>query len=170
VHPSANALILAAAAVAASHAAQSISDVELQRFIFGGRFPLGCSDATVAANAYRARATTDPLRLHDVAQTYRACATGPYGLGSDAVRNHANFNAAAALLLAARYEAAPEATRDATAAQTLAREIAGYARPSGPRTPRYDNNAPSPYRTDAGRIARDAAAILNVTTSAGTAQ
>jgi hypothetical protein len=169
MHQAANALLLAAVTAVASHGGQHISDGELQRFIYSGRFPIGCSEATVAANAYRANPITDPARLHRLAQTFRACATSPYGLNSDAVRNHANFNTAAALLLAARSEQPAEVVRDATAAQTLAHSIVSYARPSGARTPRYDTYDPSPYRTDAGRIARDAAAMLSSAVPVGAA-
>jgi hypothetical protein len=153
--------VLTTAPITASHAPQRIAESELQRFVDSGRFPVGCSEATLVSNQLRSSPTTDPSRLHDAANVFHACATGPYGANSDALHNQANFRASAALLLAARYEPPADSARDASAAKVLADRIAAYERPTGARTPRYDNYDPSPYRTDAGRIARDAAALIS---------
>ncbi len=152
-------LLVTALATASVHPNQRISDGELQRFTYAQRFPLGCQDATLTANRLRAKPTTDPSQLLEVANTYRACANGPYGQGSNALANKANFAAAAALLLASRYDTPGNARDEAAAARALADAIADYRRPESVRTPAF-NNDPSPYRTDAGRIARDAAALL----------
>jgi hypothetical protein len=145
--------------VAAAGTSQSISEGELQRMVTTGRYPIGCQDATLASKGLRAKPTTDPATLHGAVKAFRACATGPYGAGSSALRNQANFNASAALLLAARHEADAAAMTDAQNARTLAQAIVEYRRPDNLRTPGL-NNDPSAYRTDAGRIARDAAALL----------
>jgi len=154
-----NAVVAVTIVISAVPANQAISQGELQRFTSIGRYPLGCNDATLAANGLRAKPTTDPALLHEAARVYRACATGDYGTGSSTLRNQANFNAAAALLLAARHEAATDALRDARASKALADVIAGYTHPRSVQTPAL-NDDPSIYRTDAGRIARDAAALL----------
>ena len=146
-------------ATTALHANQSISDGELQRFTYSGRFPLGCQEATLAANGLRAKPSSDPARLHEAARVFHACAVGPYGVGSDRLRNQANFSAAAALLLAARYDQPVTAVRDATDAKTLAQAIVDFRRPRSVQTPGL-NNDPSAFRTDAGRIVRDATALL----------
>ncbi len=155
-----NALALAVIVTAAGPPAnQSIPEGELQRFTYVGRYPLGCQEATVTANQLRAKPTTDIARLHAAAQTYHACATSAYGAGSSTLRNQAYFNTAAALLLAARNEAPGPAKIDATDARTLAQGIVDYRRPRSVSSPGLDND-PSVWRTDAGRIARDASALL----------
>jgi hypothetical protein len=153
------ALTLTTFITAAAGAGQHVSDGELQRFIAKTRFPIGCQDAAVASNTLRAKPTTDPARLHDAATTYRACATGPYGTGASSLANQANFAAAAALLLASRYEPPAAARNDARAAGVLAQAIVDYRRPRSVATPAL-NDDPSIYRTDAGRIARDAASLI----------
>jgi hypothetical protein len=151
------ALVLTLQVAAAT--SQSISEGELQRMVTTGSYPIGCQDATLASKRLRGNPTTDPAALHDAAKAYHACASGPYGAGSSALRNQANFNTAAALLLAARHEADAAAKSDAQTARTLAQAIVDYRRPDNVRTPGL-NNDPSAYRTDAGRIARDASALL----------
>ncbi len=161
-------LTLAAGITAAPGAAnQRVSDGQLLRFVYEGNYPIGCQDAALATYALRAKPTTDPAQLHADAERFRTCALGPYGQGSDALRNRANFAAASALLLASRYEPAADAVRDAAAAQTLAEQIVGYRRPDGVREPSR-NNDPSPLRTDAGRVARDAGALLASAGNGGT--
>jgi hypothetical protein len=144
--------------VAAAGTSQSISEGELARMATTGSYPIGCQEAALASRGLRAKPTTDPATLHGAVKAYRACAIGPYGAGSSALRNQANFNASAALLLAARHELNVTATSDAQAAGALAQAIVAYRRPDNPRTPGL-NDDPSIYRTDAGRIARDAAAL-----------
>jgi hypothetical protein len=152
-------VLVAVLATAPAHANQSISDGELARFTYAQQFPLGCQEAAYTSNRLRAKPTTDPATLHEAANTFLACAASPYGEGSSALFNRATFAAAAAFLLASRNEAAPQAARDASLARQLAASIVDYRRPNSVRTPAL-NNDPSPYRTDAGRIVRDATSLL----------
>jgi hypothetical protein len=150
--------LVATLAATAPNAPQNISNGELQRMASSGQYPVACNDAQIAANGLRSKATLD--KLHAAAKAFRACALSPYGIGSNALANQANFAAAAALLLAARNdEDVINGSRDARMAATLAETIVAYRRPSSATGPSR-NNDPSPYRTDAGRIVRDANALL----------
>jgi hypothetical protein len=156
--------LLGAMLAAAAH--QSVSDGQLQRWIARGGFPIGCGDATQVANGMRVKPTTDPVALRNAAKTFRACATGPYGLHSSALANASNFAAAAALLLAARYEPAPQQSdADAKGAKALAQTIIDYTRPPNAYAPRA-NPDPSPLITDAGQIKTDATALLGTRATA----
>jgi hypothetical protein len=136
---------------------QAISDGELQRMASAGQYPVACNDAQLAANALRSKPTVE--KLHAAATAFGACAKSPYGIGSNALANQANFAASAALLLAARNEPPAAAANDARAAAELAQTIIVYRRPSNATGPTR-NNDPSPHLTDAGRIERDANALL----------
>jgi hypothetical protein len=153
------ALAISMVAALVPTANQKIADSELQRFITQGHYPSGCSESTLAANGLKTAPTTDPAKLRLAAGTFHACATSPYGISSYALRNKANFSAAAALLLAARYDDPASAKKEASAAKSLAEGIITFTRPSGARGKALDPD-PSPYITDAGRIKRDADALL----------
>jgi hypothetical protein len=148
--------LIAALAPAAN---QKIADSELQRFITQGRYPSGCSESTIAANTLKAKPTTDAAQLRLAAGTFHACATSPYGVASFSLRNAANFSAAAALLLAARHDDPASARKEAESARTLAQSIVTFTNPSG-ASGKSRPPDPSPYITDAGRISRDADALI----------
>jgi len=148
-----------AAVVAAGTVPQHISPDELARLAYDARFPIGCGGATLAANGLRAKPTTDPARLREAAQAFRDCATGPYGLGSNRIAIQSNFSAAAVLLIAARNEPPATARADAAEARALTQSIIAFRQPPGARGPLRDPD-PSPLITDAGRINRDATALL----------
>jgi hypothetical protein len=148
-----------AVVVAAGPASQHISESELARLASSGKFPVACGDATLAANGLRVKPSIDPDRLRGAAQAFRDCATGPYGLHSNRLALQSNFNAAAALLIAARHEAPASARADAAEARALTQSIIDFRQPAGARGPLRDPD-PSPLITDAGRINRDATALL----------
>ena len=154
------AVVIAATLSPGAAATQHVSDGELQRFLWQVRFPSGCGDATVTAKTLRARPTTDPATLRAAAATYRACATGPYGVGSNPLANEANFASSAASLLAARHASPAAARADASAARDVSKIVVDYRRPSGPRGPNRGVDL-SQFITDAGRINRDAVALLS---------
>jgi hypothetical protein len=147
--------------LALAHPAQSVSDTELQRFVSRSRFPLGCGDARLAADAMRAHPTTDAATLAADARAFQACAASPYGTQSFALTNVSNFATAAAALLAARYAQAPaEARHDAQEAADATQTIVDFRWPAeGPGVRNVGGN-PSPFITDAGRIRHDALALL----------
>jgi hypothetical protein len=148
--------------LALAQPAQSVSDTELQRFVSRTHFPLGCGDARLAVDAMRAHPTTDPAALDADVRAFQSCAAGPYGTRSFALTNVSTFATAAAALLAARYAATPaDAHRDALDAADASATIVDFRWPSeGPGVRNVGGN-PSPDITDAGRIRRDALALLN---------
>jgi hypothetical protein len=151
-------ITLAATLIAA--APQHVSDGELQLFIARSRFPTGCGSAQTATNALRAKPSTDPAVLEAAAKTYHACAVGPYGLHSNELANLSYFAASSALLLAARHSTDPDtAHHDAKYAAAYAQTIIDFRQTPGNRGFSRPPN-PSPLITDAGRIKKDATALL----------
>jgi hypothetical protein len=156
------ALVLALIPIGALGASQKISDGELQRFIVNLRFPGTCGAASQSVNAMRSKPTSDPARLHPMIATFVECARGPWTSTNGSLFNMAVFAASSASLLAARYETGTAAFSDAQNAAHGADLIVNYQH--GLRPGQSANNvnqyAPSVYLTDAGRIKRDAAALL----------
>ena len=151
--------LYAAAALAA--APQDVSDGELQRFIYMAAYPIQCGAAGDAARDMRVNTTTDPVKLHAVMQAnIDQCANTQWVQQRPAVWNTAVFSAASAALLAARHEDPGQALSDATNAQQWSAVIAGFTRQSGPGRPGPGMDMPSMYRTNAGRIYRDATSLI----------
>ncbi len=141
-------------------ATQSVTTGELQRYIYQANYPTWCSAAGDAARHMRANPTTDPARLHAVMNAnIDQCANQPAGQRSAPLWNTAVFGAAAAALLAARHEPLPASLRDAKYAQKWSAMIADYQHQPGATSGPGSYN-PSMYRTNAGRINRDAVALI----------
>jgi hypothetical protein len=151
-----------ALAVTAYQATQNVTDVELQRYIYEMTFPSWCGDATVAAHDMRVNATTDPQKLHAVMKAdIDHCANTSWVQERPAVWNTAVFSAASAALLAARYEPPAAALPDAASARDWSAIIAGFTHQPGAGRPGPGMNMPSMYRTNAGRINKDAIALIS---------
>jgi hypothetical protein len=94
--------------------------------------------------------------------TFVECARGPWAASNGGLFNSAVFAASSASLLAARYETGSAAFSDAQNAAHGADLIVNYQhglRP-GQSANMVNKYAPSAYLTDAGRIKRDATALI----------
>ena len=154
---------VAAWAVTPVTAPQSVTKDELQRFIYEPNYPTWCGDAGQAAREMRVKPTTDPKFLHGVMKAnIPNCANTTYAQQHPALWTTAVFGAAAAALLAARHEGPPQALQDATHAKTWSQDLVNFQ-----RTPGYmatgpgSAETPTMYRTNAGRINKDAVALIS---------
>lgn len=150
--------LLAATSVSAP---QEVPNGELQKFIYLGTYPTWCGDARVATQKMRANPSTDPAFLQEImVATIQKCANTSYVLQRPPLWNQAVFAGASAALLAARHESPADAERDAMHAKNWSAEIVAFVHKPGPGHPGPGQNIPSALRTDAGRINRDADALL----------
>jgi hypothetical protein len=149
-------LTIAATFISAPH---GVSNEELQRFIYAPNYPNWCGASGQAAREMRVNPTTDPKTLHGIMRANIVdCANSSYAQSHQALWNTAVFGAAAAALLAARHEPPAPALRDATHAKNWGADLVKFTYQRG--TYRASGQ-PSQYRTDAGRINRDAIALIN---------
>jgi hypothetical protein len=133
---------------------QKVPTAELQRYIYQARYPGFCLSADTAARNMRAKPSTDPAAMHAImTANIPECANTNFAQSNLPTFTTAIFGAAAAALIAARHEAGPAAIADATHARNWGADLAKMTRDNGEGTP-------SMYRTDAGRISRDAIALL----------
>lgn len=140
---------------------QEVPNGELQRFIYMGRYPTWCGEAQVLVGKMRANPTTDPAFLHEVmVATIKNCANTQHALQNAPLWNQAVFAGASAALLAARHQSLSVALRDATYAKDWSAEVINFVHRPGPGRPGSGRNIPSNFRTDAGRINRDADAMI----------
>lgn len=147
---------------------QSVTTVELQRYIYAPAYPTWCGASGQAARDMRVNPTTDPVRLHAVMQAnIEKCANTSFAKQNPPLWNTAVFAAAAAALLAARNEPAAQALQDATHAKNWSSDIAGFTHQPGAGRPGPGSNLPSMYRTNAGRITTDAVALISALTASG---
>ncbi len=151
------ALAVLAPSVAVAYPFESTQKVptgELQRYIWQARYPGFCLAADTAARNFRAKPVTDPATMHAIMKAnIPECANTNYAQNNAGVFTTAVFGAAAAALIAARHEPASAAIADATHARNWGSDLAKMTRDNGQGTP-------SMYRTNAGRIATDARALL----------
>ena len=151
-----------ARAAAPVSAPQGISDGELQRFIYLQGYPMFCSESAQMARDMRAKPTTDPKFLHKVMKAnIGECANTQQAQKAPAVWTTAVFAGAAAALLAARHEQPAQALQDAKHAEQWSNDLVNFERQPGyANVGPGQNYSPSMHRTDAGRINRDAAALI----------
>jgi len=148
-------LALAVATVTAPH---NVSTEELQRFIYRNTYPNWCGAAGMAAREMRVKPSTDPSVMHGIMRAnINDCANQTYAQQHPGLWNTAVFAASAAALIAARHEAPAAALRDATHAKNWSADIVAYTRQQNTYR---QSGSPSPYRTDAGRINRDATTLI----------
>ena len=149
---------------------QELTNGELQRFIYQPNYPTVCGAAAQAAREMRVKPTTEPAFLHRVMKAnITECAATQWAEQHPPLWNTAVFGAAAAALLASRHEPPGEALRDARHAKDWAEDLMGYVHQPGAGMPGPGKNIPSMYRTDAGRIHRDALAIISSIQGSGEA-
>ena len=142
-------------ASAADHmATQQVPTGELQRYIYQAQYPQYCLAANQAARDMRAKSSTDPATMHAIMKAnIPECANLQQAQNNLPVFTTAVFAAAAAALIAARHEPPAQAVTDATHARNWGNDLAKLT-----RNTQY--GTPSMYRTNAGRIATDATALL----------
>lgn len=140
---------------------QEVPNGELQRFIYMGNYPTWCGEAQVLTRRMRVNPSTDPAFLREVmVATIQNCANTNHALQNAPLWNQAVFAGAAAALLAARHQSLSGALRDATYAKDWSAEIINFVHRPGPGRPGSGRNIPSQFRTDAGRINRDADTLI----------
>lgn len=153
------------------NANQGVTNTELQRYIYTPNYPTWCGAAGEAAREMRVKPTTDPKTLHAVMKAnITQCADTSWVQQRPAVWNTAVFSAAAAALLAARHEQPAHALRDATLAKNWTQDLVNFTHQPNASMPGPGMNLPSQYRTNAGRMNRDAVALISAVqaSSAGT--
>ncbi len=166
--------LLPAVAIAAStvSASQSVTTDELQRFIYQADYPTWCGAAGAAAREMRAKPSTDPKTMHGIMKAnIPECANTSYAQSHPALWTTAVFGAAAAALIAARHETGAQALEDAHHAKTWSGDLAGFVHTPGPAMMGRPgaSTTPSMYRTNAGRINRDAIALISALKSSASA-
>jgi hypothetical protein len=152
-----------ALAVNAVSAPQSVTTDELQRYIYQADYPTWCGQSGQLARDLRAKPTTDPKTMHAIMKANIAeCANTSYAQSHPALWTTAVFGAASAALLAARHETGAQAMKDAEHAKKWSSDLVNFVHQPGPAMMGRPgaNTTPSMYRTNAGRINRDAEALI----------
>ncbi len=152
-----------ALAVNSVSAPQSVTTDELQRFIYQADYPTWCGQSGQLARELRAKPTTDPKTMHAIMKAnISECANTSFGQSHPALWTTAVFGAASAALLAARHETGAQALKDADHAKKWSNDLVNFVHTPGPGMMGRPgaNTQPSAYRTNAGRINRDADALI----------
>jgi hypothetical protein len=163
-----------ALAVNAVSAPQSVTTDELQRFIYQANYPTWCGQSGQLARELRVKPTTDPKTMHAIMKAnITECANTSYAQSHPTLWTTAVFGAASAALLAARHETGAQALKDANHAKTWSGDLVGFVHQPGPARMGAPGagTTPSMYRTNAGRINRDAIALIDAlkSSASGTA-